>query len=157
MFAFLLLGHAFAASSWTSYFSEEGTGYKTCSSGYSVRGIQCSGDYCDNIRLYCSNSTFPSLTTSDYYWTDFASEEEGWVECDYGYVVTGVACDGDYCDDIALRCTAVKYSYLNDDYTGGRVSDETSASYATTYYRIDGFTITGDYGDNLYPWYVDYN
>lgn len=153
----MLAFSAHAISTWTPYVSEEGSGTVSCNSGYAVRGLQCSGSYCDNMRLYCSNTGYPSMNTADYYWTEFASEEQGSVFCDYGYVMTGIECDGSYCDNVSLKCTAVRYSSYAANYSGGRVSDETSAQYSSTTYRIEGFSISGRYADNFYPYYVDYN
>lgn len=37
----------------TDLFSEEGDGVGVCPDTYYVRGIECSGKYCDNLRLLC--------------------------------------------------------------------------------------------------------
>ena len=37
---------------WTSWFSEE-KGSMFCASGEFVAGMECSGSYCDNVRLWC--------------------------------------------------------------------------------------------------------
>eukprot|EP00494_Astrolonche_serrata_P030370 UN30637 len=37
----------------TSRFSEEGDGTGFCKDGYGVVGMECKGDYCDNIKLKC--------------------------------------------------------------------------------------------------------
>lgn len=37
---------------WTDYFSDENAEV-TCPNNHFVAGIQCTGGYCDNIRMYC--------------------------------------------------------------------------------------------------------
>jgi len=34
------------------FFSEE-QGFRYCQDGYFLRGMECSGSYCDNVKLYC--------------------------------------------------------------------------------------------------------
>jgi hypothetical protein len=41
-----------SSCAWTSYFSEENSAM-TCSNNRYVAGAECSGSYCDAIRLYC--------------------------------------------------------------------------------------------------------
>lgn len=85
-------------SYWTSYFSEEGTNYRTCASGYWVTGLACSGSYCDNISLQCSYMS--NLSPKNCYWTGWMSEENGgYLGFGSGYYVVGVECSGDYCDN----------------------------------------------------------
>lgn len=141
----------------TAWISEESASSSvTCDSGLSAYGIECSGDYCDHVRLYCSSEGFPTLATSGSSWTAYASEEGGSVSCPANAVVTGIRCSGDYCDNISLECTPVSSTGGGATYTGTRVSDETTEETATDGYRLYGMGITGEYADNLTPWFVQY-
>jgi hypothetical protein len=85
-------------TTWTSYFSEEGTNYRYCPSGAWLSGIACSGWYCDNIALQCT--TLYSTTAANCYWTGWMSEEGGGtLFFGIGYYARGVQCDGAYCDN----------------------------------------------------------
>jgi hypothetical protein len=84
---------------WSRFFSEEGA-----SSGSSrehcagiVTGIRCTGGYCDNIALECTQPQAGTLTNC--WWTGWLSEE---AEFDYfgvGNFITAVECKGRYCDN----------------------------------------------------------
>jgi hypothetical protein len=88
---------------WSDWFSEEAPAQQTNSGGF-VSGLACSGAYCDNLRLQfvfdesgLRNSGFCRFTPS-------FSEEQGYRECPAGHYLSGVKCDGSYCDNIALYC-----------------------------------------------------
>merc|ERR1712045_366372 len=55
----IVIGNAvsnfWGGSSWTGWFSEEGSGEMLCGSGKLVNEIQCSGSQCDNMRLSCAS------------------------------------------------------------------------------------------------------
>lgn len=88
-------------STWTPYFSEEGSG--AADEGHCIggdmwmTGIGCSGSYCDNISMLCSQMV--GSWTGDCYWSAWYSEEQGAFYADPGYFIKGIECDGRYCDN----------------------------------------------------------
>ncbi len=110
---------------WTGYFSEEDDPYATVysagwyryedkyyrvchnTSDYAglVGGIRCSGSYCDNISIECTqaakwvNGVRYPVNVTNCGWTGWYSEEQGSVDFGYNRYITGVACSGSYCDN----------------------------------------------------------
>ncbi len=92
---------------WTGWFSEEGQAQANCPTNSFVVRAQCSGRYCDNLRLYC----VPFATNGDFVFGSqirvsgwFSEEGGGSGSCGSGYAVVGMRCGGDYCDNIRLKC-----------------------------------------------------
>ncbi len=117
--------NAQAIPGYTPWVSEENGGPMTfCYSGdEAVKGFQCSGGYCDWVRLWCE--TLPYDIEVHYYnSSDFFSEEdsgigrstsEGWYGYDNSFshvcnyvgaagIMTGISCQGSYCDNISVEC-----------------------------------------------------
>jgi len=84
-----------------------------------MAGIKCSGRYCDNIKLKCG-SEFREVW--DWQWTKHVSEEHGgevkcnvpnpftkvdWPQGEPAFI-TGMSCNGSYCDNVSLECTALR-------------------------------------------------
>lgn len=103
-------------SNWDDYFSEEGNNialpdWQIPAGGISgpfngsfcpgtswVSGISCSGRYCDNISLDCTD--MPDVHVTSCRWTTRSfSEEEGAVVFPENEILGGVACFGKYCDN----------------------------------------------------------
>jgi hypothetical protein len=88
-------------STWTPYFSEEGSG--TANEGHCVggdmwmTGVACKGRYCDNLSLMCSQLV--NSSTGECGWTEWYSEEQGAFGGYPGYFVKGIECSGRYCDN----------------------------------------------------------
>jgi hypothetical protein len=86
----------------------------TVDTGYLIGGFRCMGDYCDNIGIGYrwlgdrSRGT-PAPDFGDTYWTPYFSEEppNNARECPVGYWMTGISCQGSYCDNISIQCTRV--------------------------------------------------
>ena len=74
-----------------------------------VGGLGCSGQYCDNISFFVI--TTPHIVhTGQWEWKPFFSEESpGRSICAQNQFVTGVGCKGDYCDNISLHCSTVRF------------------------------------------------
>lgn len=117
-----------ATDYWSGWFSEEHDGYGTYHSegwyryedenyhvchSYDnqpgvVTGIRCSGSYCDNISVECSQlivqrggilgPTLP-VGVTNCAWTGWYSEEQGSVDFGDNRYITGVECAGSRCDD----------------------------------------------------------
>lgn len=96
------VGVNYTWNSWTTYFSEEGTYWRTCDGSNSfMTGISCQGDYCDNVSLQCT--VVSGKTKTGYcYWTPYFSEEAGYSYLPDGYYAAGLACSGSNCDDLSI-------------------------------------------------------
>ncbi|MEM7050177.1 MAG: hypothetical protein AAF604_10970 [Acidobacteriota bacterium] len=121
-------------------FSEENPP-STCGKNL-LAGITCSGRYCDNLALRCGSRSYDLY---DIEWSRrFVSEEgEGTASCHVSNpfergdlphgepaFITGLACNGRYCDNLALECVALRDAFPRS--YGGRdcrwtpwVSEET--------------------------------
>jgi len=153
----------------TKWFSEEGKkeGKNTawCPTGTALRGIECSGRYCDNVRLYCYQFSFLDVTGR----SDWFSEE------DFGYHYTGnpitqMWCDKRYCDNVQLQYSTINVNFPLPPLPDGnefpslyiyRISEEPPArvicptyiveqKYSVVYYMY-GIRCEGSYCDNLEP------
>lgn len=95
---------------WTDYFSEEDPP-GVCSGTRLMRGFECEGSYCDDLRIDCSLISVGDQLDSS--WSDYFSEEGSYPEdagiCPPGSWVTGIDCSGSYCDNVSIRCTEVVY------------------------------------------------
>ena len=91
---------------WSKFVSEEYPSARYCRSGFYVSGFKCDGHYCDNISMQCSE-----IVDSD---KDVSCFESNWisdetlgvrinVEKESASFVTGLRCDGKYCDNKKLR------------------------------------------------------
>ena len=92
----------------TMWFSEK-TGSVFCPEGYVLRGLDCSGSYCDNKSMYCcpsKNRDDPDGRTS---WTGWFYEERPiHLAISAAGFVAGMKCEGSYCDNITLFMIAIQ-------------------------------------------------
>ncbi len=81
-------------------FSEEDVGGRECPSGFALRGLRCTGDYCDNKDLLCcpylGGEGDPSVKNLKARWI---SEEFPNVTKSKNFL-NGLTCRGPYCDDL---------------------------------------------------------
>lgn len=92
-------GQSAGGSSWTSYFSEEGTNYRQCAEGAWMTGIACKGGWCDDVAIQCTS--YPNITAKDCYWTGWISEEGGGtLTFGPGFYARGALCGGSRCDNM---------------------------------------------------------
>lgn len=95
-----------------------------CPDKHPVTGVLCAGRYCDNVQLECEGfvtSTERSVSTGLSEWLPYISEEApNQAYCSmsetqkyypgspmlYG-VMKGIACSGQYCDKVSMKCTLV--------------------------------------------------
>jgi hypothetical protein len=79
-------------------FSDEG-GNGMCDANEWVTSFGCSGRYCDNIWLTCTN--MGAITPTNCHWTPYVSEENGGtLDFGPGFFATGAQCSGNYCDNM---------------------------------------------------------
>ncbi len=97
------------ASTWSSWFSEEGAASnlnsRKCSGATWLTGIKCRGSYCDEISIRCSEMFDADSGTpkspSNCTWSDWYSEEDDFVSFAFSSFIRGVKCQGSYCDEMA--------------------------------------------------------
>lgn len=69
-----------------------------CPSGTKITGIDCWGNYCDNISIECTSA--PGLGNSRCQWTGWFSEENpGPFLAASGDAIQGIWCSGTHCDN----------------------------------------------------------
>ena len=90
-------GSNYGNNYWSSYFSEEGTNYRRCSSNQFMTGVACKGRYCDNVSIQCTRVL--NKTKGYCHWTPMFSEEHGGMYLSTGYYAAGLQCFGSYCDN----------------------------------------------------------
>jgi hypothetical protein len=103
--------HAGIGSPTGRWFSEEQPNYYdfcTDSNGYMngiVTGLSASGSNSDNLQLHCAALQFDSgHSYKDCEWTGWSSEENGgYASIPAGAYVTGIACSGYRCDNMAFH------------------------------------------------------
>lgn len=134
---------------WTRWFSDGNPSWADCPIDMIVNEMQCSGRYCDDIRLQCGRlSSDYRVISSDIRNVDWFSEEEGERRCDDGYYFWGMACDGSYCDNLQLNCVRVEYEPPNDPWKS-LVRGENTVTKSRWFNDEDGgysFAMTGPLG-----------
>jgi hypothetical protein len=143
-------GKPLCADVWTPFTSEEQgeASPALCPSG-TVSGLRCTGRYCDNLALKCTNEA----TGGERSWTGYVSEEGGEALCPSGQWADGVRCSGRYCDNLSVRCVGA--SQLNADrcYWAPSVSEENGGTIdfgSGTY--LKGVRCRGRYCDEVEPY-----
>lgn len=107
------LSHAQSGCGFGPRFSEEQRP-ASCPRGQAVKGIECSGRYCDNKRLYCCDYTNGGRVDkyARFKLSDWFSEEKNGRAINRDGFVSGLACKGRYCDN--LRITFVESRSLTN-------------------------------------------
>ena len=83
------------------------------------------------------------------FWTGYTSEEYPPVRCHQGGIMSGVACDGRYCDNMALLCSQTYYAYALR-FWSPFISEEASNSFiCPSGGFITALDCNGRYCDNL--------
>ncbi|MCB9565529.1 MAG: hypothetical protein H6708_34520 [Kofleriaceae bacterium] len=143
------LGHLAPAPAalWTSYTSDETATHLplACPNGHAIRGVQCHGRYCDDIRAYCVASGRSASAVS---WTSWFSEEGASSRVCAGGVVTGLECSGKYCDNLRLECTTLAGATPHACSWSAEVSDEQGATTFPAGTYVAGVRCSGSYCDN---------
>jgi hypothetical protein len=87
-------------SSATPFFSDEGGGQQICVTGSWVTGMQCTGRFCDNVSLTCTE--FTNVNAINCHWTGPVSEENGGtLDFGAGFYARGAKCTGSFCDNMS--------------------------------------------------------
>ena len=135
---------------WTAWFSDEDRGSASCNG--LISGMECSGRYCDSVRLGCDYSLGSDHVSSR--WKGWFSDGDNSKSlCDKGQFVTAVQCKGRYCDDLRLSCASVPSSLVQSNCRWlGWFSDENGKQVFPEGTRLTGLACTGRYCDNLRPY-----
>jgi hypothetical protein len=102
-------------------YASDGTSARTCQDGIDssrfnpnktlARGVECTGRYCDNMVLACSESPVTITRDSSHqpFWTSYISEESpnNQADCGDGWAIDGVRASGDYSDNVSVHCVKV--------------------------------------------------
>jgi hypothetical protein len=143
------------ADFWTGYTSEEYPPVR-CHQGGIMSGVACTGRYCDNMALLCSQTYYPYALR---FWSPFISEEapNSYV-CPSNGFITALDCDGRYCDNIAVECTPLVNRGRKACYWTAAISEEGAELIFPAGYYAAGLKCTGSYCDNVafYVCQVDY-
>lgn len=130
--------------------SEE-TGSKFCPNGYAIRGITCSGKYCDNKTLTCCRylngqdndvrgGWAPRI--SDEPPNNFYTNNGGWI--------AGIACRGNYCDNISLNFFYTgKLRNTGQCFFNLEFSEEKGYDQCPDNHFVSGLRCNGPYCDNI--------
>lgn len=136
---------AILGSGWSAYISKN-TPPKTCNTGQLIRGAQCRGGWCKNIRLQCQGASSGKPTWRT--WTSYFSEEKkNWRYCPHNTWMSGLVCRGKRCNDIAMECTHMGRAGRNCRWSGW-FSEEDPAFSASKGHFIRGIQCGGNYCDN---------
>lgn len=134
-----------AVTGWTAAVSEE-TPPATCAGKAAVTGGDCMGGHCDDVQLFCSNT---SGTPGNRTWTSWFSEEgSSWRICPGTEWMTGVACRGSWCDDISIECTDLGLTAKSCMWSRGFGSTDPIFD-APTGHLVAGVQCLGAYCDKL--------
>jgi len=149
-------------AAWQPAVSEESARPASCPNS-PVDQIHCTGKYCDDIAIHCSDAMYLNKISSR--WLPAVSEEDRGVYCSVGEVITGVSCSGKYCDNVSVECSVFdrllqRYTPAYPDGTGelvpiqygpNKISEEYAGGileFAPGYYPFS-LKCSGKYCDNL--------
>lgn len=130
-----------------------------CPTGTAVAGFQCSGDFCDNITITCRAIAGRAGATDWTEWVEADGQDTAWCS-DPGlgitsgdgpigdFVMTGLACRGDNCDDISLHCTRYPVQIDRASCVTTRHSDENRGVGLPPGHVIAGIRCSGRHCDN---------
>lgn len=137
---------------WTGYTSDELPSL-ICADGEAVRGVECSGGWCDNISLLCEDTGLP---TGAQTWQPYFSEEAGsGGRANESYCpgpdwwMSGIDCGGGWCDNLSMLCTQVVGSSTGPCRWSGWYSEETGTFVAPEGHYITGIECSGNFCDEL--------
>jgi len=142
-----------AFRTFTAYTSEEFPPIE-CNANRLVDGFDCDGGYCDLVSLDCESVSGFSFGESGF--GPFISEETqggstgaGDFICDSNEWMTGIDCNGGYCDNVSIECTTVSNKVKSSCQWSAFISEENAAFQAPAGRFVDGVDCAGDYCDRM--------
>ena len=140
---------------WSDYWISEERGLETALPGGYLAGYCCSGSYCDDRKLFFrSGENFWEGPVRRYVPPKYSkpiSEETGSFIVDDGYLISGLQCTGDYCDNIILEMTKTTLKVHRDRaFWTGWISEENGRNryVAPAGHFIIGYDCRGSYCDD---------
>lgn len=117
----------------------------SCNSHQVITGVTCTGD-CTNLQVECHD--YAGMPFSARQWKAFISEEapNNSRDCPVGQYVTGMHCDGGWCDNVSIECTATPYA-TNGCFLSDPISNGTFLAPVGT--AIAGATCSGGYCSSM--------
>jgi hypothetical protein len=135
-------------ANWSHLTSEELPPLTTFN-GTLISAMQCTGRYCDNVAL--GYEPVPGVNYNRNGWTPYFSEEgTNWQICDGNdSFMTGISCQGSYCDNVSLQCTQVLGKTKGSCAWQPWFSEEAQYSILPQGYYAAGLACRGDYCDDF--------
>ena len=133
---------------WTTITSDEYAPL-SCPSGYLVDAMEALGSDSDNIALHCGSI---GRAASNQAWSAYFSEEgpKNWDICGTNRFIVGIACKGDYCDDISIQCASFANTARGSNcYWTPWFSEEQQYQYLFSGYAAAGIQCSGSNCDNM--------
>jgi len=120
-----------------------------CPQDFAVKGIWCSGPYCDNKNLNCCPLSIPASSGSAY-WSAWFSEEPPGTSFLTGGALTGLQCSGKYCDNISVLTRPLQQHNSSQCYQTPYFSEE-GEGYMECHgnFFVAGLSCQGSYCDNI--------
>jgi hypothetical protein len=147
------VGQAITADDrWTTWISEE-FGPAECPDGMAVIAAECSGSYCDQIRLRCDTLADPIGEAHWTYWVEaggdfFGNGNKSDATCEPNEWMTGIDCNGDFCDNVRIECSPTNRTEANCDWTDDWYSEEQGVYSAPPDFYLRGVRCQGAHCDN---------
>lgn len=135
----------------TDRFSEEGIAGQLCDYRYAVKGIHCSGRYCDNKRLLCYPYVSAFDLEAEYNWAPSISEERPNSYYSQNEFLSGLRCRGRYCDNVSMEFMSTPaLQNTNQCYDKAYISEEQGGTMCNNENEfVAGLKCQGRYCDNL--------
>jgi hypothetical protein len=94
--------------SWTGQTSDEYPPL-SCPSGGAVHGVECEGNFCDDIELHCmSTGRVGGVNTWLPYFSEEGDGSDDQARCkDPDMWMSGISCRGFFCDFISIECSQI--------------------------------------------------
>ncbi|MCP4288199.1 MAG: hypothetical protein GY792_27810 [Gammaproteobacteria bacterium] len=122
-----------------------------CPSGYLVKGVRCSGHYCDNKSLRCQRNE-SVLNVNESHWSQWFSEERSRRRPEKvksnEHFVAGLACSGSYCDNLRVFFMKGRKMAQNCSWTKA-FSEEQGYRECPSGKFVSGLKCSGSYCDNI--------
>lgn len=151
VFAILATSLLFSFSSvtladWGSRGTSEEYPPLTASNQTLINRLFCSGSFCDTTWI---NTVRTYRNFGANYWTPYFSEEgTNYGICSGSGFVTGVSCNGSYCDNVSIQCTTLDATNRGLCYWTSYFSEEAGYSSALPAgYYVAGLQCRGSYCD----------
>jgi len=132
---------------WTALTSEEYPPV-SCPSGYVSDAMQATGSNSDNVGLHCG---YIGRSAYGQAWSVYFSEEGvNWNACGTNRVMVGIACSGNYCDNVSIECASFSNVTRGSNcYWTAWFSEEQQYDYLMSGYAAVGLQCRGNNCDDM--------